>query len=445
MNDHSACKKQHSGQPFVGAKICDIRHIQVHIHGKGAGMRKIVFVLCMVAFFYSPVAIHAMEVTVDIAGSQELGSLKAGIEKTVIARCIAKGIPVESYKKLNITISKLGDVISYDALLDTAPPKAFHKDLKDTSTISGTIDEMIGTIFIAAAPKTQTSILPGTAQKSIVGSKIKLPFIATSIASLGEKIFVSDMSTVYELKGEKASPVWHTPGKVEILRIYPYEETLIVLAKNGNYFRTFKIKDAKTLDRWDKAVVPLGQGLILSELNSDLDMSERPYTWVEAKQIAGSSPQIPKGLDITAAVSSEISPTSQGSEILSYTEENRLAVSSGRSILWKASTDAGIVPSFIEDAKIKPPVRYYLKPRIVITGGRIITFKNEQGLGRMLVRFNLFESSKILVYTASGEEFEEAIVATFPESYCSDITLASGKVAALIVKEKNSYLQFLDL
>jgi hypothetical protein len=36
-------------------------------------------------------------------------------------------------------------------------------------------------------------------------------------------------------------------------------------------------------------------------------------------------------------------------------------------------------------------------------------------------------------------------VADFPNSYCSDITLISGKVAALVVKEKKTYLQLLDL
>jgi hypothetical protein len=36
-------------------------------------------------------------------------------------------------------------------------------------------------------------------------------------------------------------------------------------------------------------------------------------------------------------------------------------------------------------------------------------------------------------------------VANFKKSYCADIALASGKVAALIVKENKTYLQLLDL
>ncbi len=409
-------------------------------------MRKNIFILFMVGFLSFPGLTYAMDVSVDITGPQDLATLKVGIEKTIVARCISKGVQLESYKKLNVTISKLGDVISYDAVLDTVPPQAFHKDLKDTANLSGTIDEMIGTMFIAA-PEAQ--VVPYKAEpqkekvlKNVAGATLKLPFVANSIASIGERIFISDPTTVYELKGEKPSPVWHTPGKIEILRIYPYQDTLIVLGKLDYNFRSFKIKDGKTLDRWDKAVVPLGKGLVVSEIYSD-KTSSISYRWLPAKQLDGSSPQLPNGLDMITAVTSEVGP--KGPEILSFTQDNKLAVYSCSSIRKKTDNDAGIVPDFIEDTTITPPMRYYLKPRIVVAGEKIITFENDRGLARWLPRILMFESTQIIVYTASGDEFEGTTVATYPKSYCADITLSSGKVAALIVKGKNTYIQLLDL
>ena len=110
-------------------------------------MRKIVPVLSFMVCLLVPTLAFSMEAAVEITGPQELTSLKAGIEKSVITRCIAKGIALEKYQKITITLSKLGDIISYDALLDTKPVRAFHKDLKDTSALSATIDEMIDAIF----------------------------------------------------------------------------------------------------------------------------------------------------------------------------------------------------------------------------------------------------------------------------------------------------------
>ena len=110
-------------------------------------MRKILPVLSFMVCLLVPSLAFSMEATVEITGPQELTSLKSGIEKSVITRCIAKGIALDKYQKITISLSKLGDIISYDALLDTKPARAFHKDLKDTSALSATIDEMIDVIF----------------------------------------------------------------------------------------------------------------------------------------------------------------------------------------------------------------------------------------------------------------------------------------------------------
>ena len=394
-----------------------------------------------------------MEVAIEVTGPQELTTLKAGMEKTIIARCVAKGIPLERYNKLNITVSKLGDVISYDALLDTTPQRAFHKDLKDTSNLSGTIDEMIGAIFTETSKSQPASVTPtktAVGQENVV--KIKLPFVATSIASIGEKMFVSDNKKVYELKDEKASPLWPAPGKNEILRIYPYGESLIVLTKIMNEFKTFMIQGSETKERWNKAVIPLGTGLVSTNLMFDKVYGTTPYVWSQATQVTGSSPQILKGLDIISATLTGAETSSASPSVISFNFDNRMVVSDGKSILWTDDTDSGITPQFIEDELVlrgspenEPPARYYLKPRIASLGPKIITFRNGQGSARVLPRLNLFEYTQILVYTPSGKEFNRYELAFFPDSYCSDITIAQGKVAALIVKNKNTYVQFLGL
>ena len=416
-------------------------------------MRKIVIVLYTLVCFLAPVLLHAMEVAIEITGPQELTTLKAGMEKTIITRCVAKGIPLERYNKLSVTVSKLGDIISYDALLDTTPQRAFHKDLKDTSNLSGTIDEMIGAIFTETSKSQPASVTPtktAVGQENVV--KIKLPFVATSIASIGEKMFVSDNKKVYELKDEKASPLWPAPGKNEILRIYPYGESLIVLTKIMNEFKTFMIQGSETKERWNKAVIPLGTGLVSTNLMFDKVYGTTPYVWSQATQVTGSSPQILKGLDIISATLTGAETSSASPSVISFNFDNRMVVSDGKSILWTDDTDSGITPQFIEDELVlrgspenEPPARYYLKPRIASLGPKIITFRNGQGSARMLPRLNLFEYTQILVYTPSGKEFNRYELAFFPDSYCSDITIAQGKVAALIVKNKNTYVQFLGL
>jgi hypothetical protein len=129
-----------------------------------------------------------------------------------------------------------------------------------------------------------------------------------------------------------------------------------------------------------------------------------------------------------------------------------MVISDEKSILWTDDTDAGITPQFIEDELVlrgssenEPPARYYLKPRIASLGSKIITFRNGQGSTKVLPRLNLFEYTQILVYTPSGNEIIKDELAFFPDSYCSDIAISQGKVTALIVKNKNTYMQFLGL
>jgi hypothetical protein len=416
-------------------------------------MRKILPVLSFMVCLFVPALAFSMEATVEITGPQELTSLKSGIEKSVITRCIAKGIALEKYQKITISLSKLGDIISYDALLDTKPARAFHKDLKDTSALSATIDEMIDVIFSETGKPQAAEQKPSkalTGQES--APKIMLPFIATSIAAIGDRIYVSDTKTLYELKGDKPTPLWKAPGNNEILRIYPYGESIIVLAKLMNDCRTFMILGKEIKERWSKAVIPLGNGLVSSNLTFDRIYGNIPYVWSKATQVAGTSPQIPDGLDVISSLSSEAMVSSTGTRIFTYNPNGTMVVIDGKSILWTDDTNAGNAPQFIEDLPVDRSnsggdtiLRYYLKPRMIAFGSKIITFRNGQGTTKIVSGLNLFEYSQVLVYTQKGDDFTKDEFATFPDSYCPDITIIQGKAAALLVKNKFTYVQFLGM
>ena len=263
---------------------------------------------------------------------------------------------------------------------------------------------------------------------------------------------MSDTKTLYELKGEKTSLLWRAPGNNEILRIYPYGESILVLAKLLNDCRTFMILGKETKERWSKAVIPLGSGLVSSNLNFDRVYGDIPYIWSKATQVAGTSPQIPDGLDVVSSLSSEAMTASTGTRIFTYNPKGTMVVSDGKSILWTDDTSAGNAPQFIEDLPVdrsnsgdEPIIRYYLRPRMVTIGSKIITFRNGQGTTKMISGLNLFEYSQVLAYTQTGDNFTKDELATFPDNYCPDIAVIQGKVAALLVKNNVTYVQFLGL
>lgn len=412
-------------------------------------------VLAIMAYMLVPAMVFGMEVSVDVSGSQELSSQKAAIEKTTIARCVAKGVALERYSRLSVTISTLGGVVSFDALLDSTPPRAFHKDMKDISTLSATIDEMIASIFSSqAAPQATQPPTAGPETVRQASRKVKLEFVATSIAAAGDRLFASDSKTVYSLNGEKAAPVWKAPGNNEILRMYPYGDSIIVLTKNMNVFRSFWIQGAEVKERWDSAVIPLGEGLVSTQIRFDMIYGIPPYSWSKAKPLKGSSPQIPGGLDILSTRYSDITAASPGPEFVSYSNDNSLVVSDGKMVVWKENVDAGISSQYIDDEDLsrgandeqyEPSARYALKPRVVILGDRMITYRNDQGMGKMVSRANMFVGAQVLVFTPSDKTYDKEVLAEFAGGYCPDITALQKEIAVLVVSGKTTYVQFFGL
>ena len=205
-------------------------------------MKRIAYLACVTLLMSILVvcsSLYAMEITVDIFAPDDLSSLKGGISQSATARCIARGVDLDAYSKLNITISQLGDMLLFDAILDTDPPRAFHKDLEDKAGISVAIDEMIGAIFIDTPIKkepvsTKPPRRPDVKQQH---AEINLPFVATSLATLAGEIYVSDLNTVYKIKDTKPTSWWSSPGRDEIFRLYPYQDTLIVIVKRLETFK----------------------------------------------------------------------------------------------------------------------------------------------------------------------------------------------------------------
>lgn len=417
-------------------------------------MRRILTALTLLACLGIPATIFAMEAVVEISGPPELTALKEGIEKTITTRCIARGIPVESLSRLSVTISALGDVISFDALLDTAHPMAFHRDMKDVSGISLTLDEMIGALFPGTGASAATQAIqngPDTGKEQ--APRIKLPFSPTSIASEGDRIFLSDEHTLYELIGEKTSPLWKAPGNNEILRIYTRNGSILVLVKRSSSLQTFLIRNAAMERRWDKAVIPVGSGLVSTGITFDRNFDTSGYRWTRASREEGTPPVIPEGHDILSAAAARVFTAVSGTQVLSYNPSGRLTITEGSSTRWTDDEKAGITPLYIESPQRKEgvhsetelPDRYSLRPRIVASESGIVTFRNDQGLGGMLTRMNLFESARILRYRVSGDDLKQTVLGTIEKGFCIDIAVVRNRAAALIVHGNSAYVQFIGL
>jgi len=418
-------------------------------------MKKVRILLPVLVCLFLSSEAFSMQTSVEITGPQELRSLKEGIEKSVTARCIARGIAVDTFGKLTITISKLGDTISYDALLDTKPPKAFHKDLKDASTLSATMDEMIIALF-GDAQKAQTPpILPKKEpQVQGNGQEIKLPLQAISITAVGDKLFICDKKTVYDLTNLN-TPVWQAPGNNEILRLYTYGESIIVLTKIMNNFRSFTITGTGVVnEQWSRAVIPFGSGLISTDIIFNRELGAIPYTWSNPKQERGSSPQIPEGLDILSALSFETKAASAGFMTISYNHADTMVIRDGKSTICTEDKSVGNSPQFLDDTKVErdytgsePNLRYYLKPRIALVEGTFFSPRNSLGSTKIVAGLNLFESALIFAYKANAAdgEFTKSELASFPDGYCTDIAVSGGRIVALVVKGKFTYVQFIGL
>jgi hypothetical protein len=401
----------------------------------------IFFVLIFFAA-YIPAA-YSMEVTVDIIGTEDLLSLKPGIKQSITARCIAKGIDLDSYSNLSVTVSQLGDVLSFDAILDSTPPRAFHQDLKDKSEISLAINSMIETVFIDVREIPVKG--PTGATESTAIPEIPLPFLATSLTVLNESTYISDSSIIYLLDGAETTPWWNCPDKGYIFRIWAYKKSIIALVRHIDKLHTYQIVEGKTVQHWNKPVVPVADSLLSSQIIFDTDFTGDAFKWQKPETIEGDHLPVPEGIDLPSVIIRDVMPTHEGDEIISFNNLSRLVIKNGSKTRWSSDLKISPLPLFIEAESKDTPVRYYLKPRILEMNGDIITISNDRGMSKIFENIIMFDACDILIFSRQNSEFEDRVLTNVRSYYCSDIALKDSTLIALIIKKKDSYVKFIDL
>ncbi len=403
------------------------------------------FILCT---FFTSLA-SAAEVQVSIIGGENLTSLAPGIKQTITARCIAKGLDDQDYSKLSISILQMGEALSFDAILQTAPPRAFHADLKDISGITATIDTMIATLF------SETPVIRQQEQTEPAASRqpkqthedIRLPFIATSLIVQDGSVYVSDKKTIYILKEAKAEPWWNSPGNDAIFRIYSHKDSIIALVRRGDVFNTYEIQGGTALQHWNNAVIPIGNSLVSSQITSDIDMPGGMNTWKHPSIVDGDLLRLPEDLDIPTVTFGDIMPSRQGPEIISFDRSNLLTIKTGDKTMWSCETSMNTLPLFVEQdvSTEDPPARYYMRPRIIVRDGEIITIQNDRGMSKIFMNIINYTGSDILAFSPEKSGSQERTLTHIQKYYCADIALRDTTLIALIIKKKQSSVRFIDL
>ncbi len=391
---------------------------------------------------------YALEISVEITGDKEIVDLQSALEKSAAARCISKGVDASLYNTLDITITQIGQTISIDAILDTKPPRGFHKDIKDINEISNVIDEMIDVIFVPVkAPPIEKEKSAYMIEKQKKKFPIVLPFKARSITTSNNTIFVSDKKTIYIIKDDVPHPWWKAPRTDEIFRIYSYKDNIIALVKHMKNLHTYRIEDGHTIEHWPNPVIPMGDGLISSELMMMEEVTGQSYRWTAASVIEGRPAVLPAGMDIIATTISDIDPTYNGPEMISLSKSDKLKITNKGKTIWIGGTSVGGLSLYVENEYIVDRVvRYYLPPKIIITDDKeIITFTNGQPYTRIFNNVRIYDSSRILAYSISDIGLEEVILYNTSTGYCADLSIQDRILLVVIVQNDKSKLLFMNL
>jgi hypothetical protein len=430
--------------------------------------------------------LSAMTIDTQINGPDELKNQKDAINKTVETRCLANGIDIGKFNNLNIHINKLGDVYSFDAILDGTPPRAFHKDMKSINDLTSTIDEMIASLFTA-----QLSSVPVIPVAPVAKIKdTRLNFKATSIILLNDNIYVSGGNTIYLVNDGQATPWWSYKGPGPIFRMWPYKDTVIALIRyNGGYnqdvFVTHQIKDGAVINTWTGVVLPLGNGLAKADISMPPDLTQEINRWSSTTAIDGSPDLLPITMDPLASIRADIMPWSTGNEIITFSPSNgKLLVYSkdlknpkqsskswwektkgaftlsdvDKKALWASETQFSRLPLYLEQIYLEKKsstsednesreqeVDYFLPPRIIADTNYMLTIDNNQGLWGILDKVTIYKSCQIRVYTWNVNDFTETMPLRSTLGYCVDIAVSGDKILALIVTDEETLLRTVNL
>jgi hypothetical protein len=441
--------------------------------------RLLVLIISLVALFGITSQLSAMAIDIQINGPDELKNQKDAINRTIETRCLANGIDTGKYNKLGVGINKLGDIYSFDAILDGTPPKAFHKDMKSFAELTSTIDEMIASLFSLKQGPVTT---PSVAIKDI-----SLDFNATSITLLNDNIYVSDNTNIYLIKDGNASSWWTLKEVGPIFRIWAYQDSIIALCKhtytyNKDEFVTYQIKDGAIIKNWTGVVMPMGNGLIKTDISMIPDMTQETNRWSSTKAIEGTPDLLPAYIDPLASVMAEIMPWPNGKELITFSNSSgNLFVYSNnmknpkessksfwqkfkgafslsdvdKNSLWSSETQFSRLPLYLEQIYFEKAaddpqgkqreVDYFIPPRIIVATNSMVTIDNNQGLWRVLDKVTSYKSCQIRVYTWNENDFIETSPLKSTLGYCPDFAVNNGLILALIVTDKGTKIRTVSL
>lgn len=447
-------------------------------------MKKLfILIITVGAIFCITSQLSAMTIDTQINGPDELKNQKEAINRTVETRCLANGVDIGKFNNLGIHINKLGDVYSFDAILDTTPPKAFHKDMKSINDLTSTIDEMIASLFSVQPPSAPAA--PAAKIKDT-----RLNFKATSIILLNDSIYVSGGNTIYLVNDAQATPWWSYKGPGPIFRMWPYKDTIIALIRyNGGYnqdvFVTHQIKDGAVINTWTGVVLPLGNGLAKADISMPPDLTQEINRWSSTKAVDGNPDLLPASMDPLASIRADIMPWSSGNEIITFSPTNgKLLVFSkdmknpkesskswwqktkdafslsdvDKKALWSSETQFSRLPLYLEQIYVErkttksedvesreQEVDYFLPPRIIVDSNHMISIDNNQGLWGMLDKVTIYKSCQIRVYTWNVNDFTETMPLRSTLGYCVDIAVNGDKILALIITDEETLLRTVSL
>ena len=395
---------------------------------------------------------RAIEVVVEMTGPEDFVQLKDGIRKTITARCLAADASPGDEAALRVSLIQLGETISFDAVLDSQRPKAFHRDVGSRGELSGVIDLMIEELLVG---KTRPTAVPSPApeEKPLVEvaapppieSGIELPFIATSLAVLEGTVFVSDGKTLYRMEGDRAVPCWNTPGSARIYRIYTYRDSLLAVANRRESFHTYRIRGSETVQNWERCVIPLGDTLVMSRLMTDPMLSDGVNSWENPVTNTGEAYEFPQGFDFVSAQVADVVPSQSGLETIAFDRLGRVTLLNGKNPLWTSEAKLATLPLYFKNKVNGPDARYYLMPRILPYENGVITIANEQGPWKFLGNVKYYSSSRILMLDPGKSGDNERDLVTIRNHYCADIALDEGGLIVLVVKKSTSLMQRIDL
>lgn len=429
-------------------------------------MKKTAAIWLLALLLAVPAGASALEISVQVLDPQADENLATGIQQSILARCIARGVDTAQEQNLTVTLSRLGAVISLDALLDSTPPRAFHADLPDQGAISPAIDAMIGSVFLVArtnAPAFTPSVTPPTAAAPAVTPSApevqnlaELDFAATSVAVLEGAIYVSDKDAIYRLQDGKPLPIWEAPGRDSIFRLTAFEDSLLVLTGHGSGFYTYQVRGGTTVTRWTNTVVPVDGRLFSASLRIKPDIRGVGNRWSVISPLSGDDPRLPAGLDPLATVQAELAAEEDGLEYLTLSSGDRLEILNDKQTVWKDDHKMGRLPFYVEDeyqrrgfvkdktktSAHKVYVRYYLPPRLLVApDGRMFTIDNGQSMTQMVSKVHRYSSASLLEYRWDAREAQKRELYRTSLGYCADIALDGDTVLAVIVQQKKSFLK----